>query len=242
MKTFLFRICALLAVVGLTLLPAEPGASDGGQDGWRPEPPRATEVAALEEVSGWLEASAPRIAGRPGVPEGLRRAMRQRTESFDVFHRFHGPESGRPILDRLPYGAAIFSAANAEKVDPLLLAAVVEAESNFRPAARSPVGAIGLTQMMPTTAQVAPEDLVRPQVSLKLGARYLGRLLKRFDGDLELALAAYNAGPGAVQRFSGVPPYRETQRYVDKVLAIYVEHLRQVWRSSDVSDALAAAG
>lgn len=130
-------------------------------------------------------------------------------------------------LHGMPYGELIESAADRHGVDPLLVAAVAEAESNFRVDAVSPKGALGLMQLMPVHVDdgVEPFD---PAANLELGAALLAELTSRFDGDLELALAAYHAGPGAVDRFRGVPPYRSTERYVERVLEIYLEHYSQI--------------
>jgi soluble lytic murein transglycosylase-like protein len=101
-----------------------------------------------------------------------------------------------------------------------LLQGVVAVESGFNPQAVSPTGAMGLMQLMPATARaLGVTDPFNPEANLDGGARYLRQLLDRFQGDLTLALAAYNAGPGAVKRYGGVPPYRETQAYIQKVLA-----------------------
>jgi len=120
----------------------------------------------------------------------------------------------------VPYGAEITAAARKYGLDPALLAGLVRQESNFNAAAVSPAGARGLTQLMPATAAglgvANPSD---PVQALEGGARYLRRQLDAFGGDVTKALAAYNAGPGAVQRYGGVPPYAETQAYVQKVQA-----------------------
>ncbi len=111
------------------------------------------------------------------------------------------------------------------RVDPRLLHAVIAVESGYRPASVSPVGARGLMQLMPATARslgVAPATLFDPATNIDAGARLLRRLNGRYAGDLSLILAAYNAGEGAVDRYSGaIPPYRETVNYVDKVISKY---------------------
>lgn len=117
-----------------------------------------------------------------------------------------------------PFGAEIEAAAAKHGIDPALLRALVRQESGFDPAARSAAGATGLTQLMPGTAASLGVDPTDPVQALEGGARYLRQQLDRFGGDERLALAAYNAGPGAVARFGGVPPYAETQAYVEKVL------------------------
>lgn len=113
----------------------------------------------------------------------------------------------------------IYAAADKYSVDRALFTALVEQESAFNPNATSSAGAQGLTQLMPKTAQMLgvtnPFD---PVQNLDGGAKYLSQMLKQFGGDQRLALAAYNAGPGAVTRNGGVPPFRETQDYVKKIL------------------------
>jgi soluble lytic murein transglycosylase-like protein len=118
-----------------------------------------------------------------------------------------------------PYGAEITASAQTNGLDPALLAGLIKQESGFKPDARSGAGAQGLTQLMPgTAAGLGVTNPLDPAQSLQGGAKYLRQQLDRFGGDEKLALAAYNAGPGAVARFGGVPPYRETQNYVNSVL------------------------
>jgi soluble lytic murein transglycosylase-like protein len=119
-----------------------------------------------------------------------------------------------------PYGAEITAAAQRNGLDPALLAGLIKQESGFNPDAGSSAGAQGLTQLMPgTAAGLGVTDLHDPVPSIEGGAKYLAQQLKTFNGDVARALAAYNAGPGAVQRFGGVPPYAETQNYVRAVQA-----------------------
>ncbi len=119
-----------------------------------------------------------------------------------------------------PYAAEVTAAATKHGVDPALLAGLVKQESNFDPNAGSPAGAQGLTQLMPATAaSLGVTNVHDPVQALDGGAKYLRQQLDRFDGDVARALAAYNAGPGAVERFGGVPPYAETQEYVRRVQA-----------------------
>jgi soluble lytic murein transglycosylase-like protein len=114
------------------------------------------------------------------------------------------------------------AAARRHGLDPELVVAVVSVESGFRPEAVSPKGAQGLMQLMPrTAASLGVEDAFDPAQNLDGGARHLGQLLTLYGGDVARALAAYNAGEGAVQRHGGVPPYRETRAYVKKVLERY---------------------
>ena len=105
------------------------------------------------------------------------------------------------------------------RLDPELVLAAVEAESNFNPQAKSPKKAQGLMQLIPeTAARFGLRDVWDPEQNLRGGMAYLRWLLDRFDGDVPLALAGYNAGEGAVERHGGVPPYRETQAYVERIL------------------------
>jgi Transglycosylase SLT domain len=113
-------------------------------------------------------------------------------------------------------------AAERHGLDPDLVLAVVAVESSFRPEAQSPKGAQGLMQLMPATAaDLGVKNAFDPAENLDGGSRHLGALLTLYGGDLTRALAAYNAGVGAVQRNKGVPPYRETREYVRKVLKQY---------------------
>jgi soluble lytic murein transglycosylase-like protein len=124
-----------------------------------------------------------------------------------------------------PYAAEITAAASKHGVDPALLAGLVEQESDFDPNAGSPAGAQGLTQLMPATAaSLGVTNVHDPVQALDGGAKYLRQQLDRFGGDVARALAAYNAGPGAVERFGGVPPYAETQEYVRRVQANAAEY------------------
>jgi soluble lytic murein transglycosylase-like protein len=124
----------------------------------------------------------------------------------------------------VPYAAEIEAAAQRNGVDPALLKALIRQESNFNANATSPAGARGLTQLMPGTAAALGVDASVPEQAIEGGARYLAQQLKRFGNDPSKALAAYNAGPGAVQRYGGIPPYAETQNYVKKVLAYADEY------------------
>ena len=178
-----------------------------------------------------------RIFTRPtGLELALEQAPRSQAASHDSSLLAARGERSRPAADRyiesLPFGREIRGAATRYGVDSLLLASVVEAESGFRPDAVSNKGALGLMQLMPLhfvagDPALQPIDPLDPAVNLNLGARYLRDLRKRYDGDLELALAAYHAGPGTIDRFGGLPPYRETHAYVGRVLRLYSEHQRE---------------
>jgi soluble lytic murein transglycosylase-like protein len=118
------------------------------------------------------------------------------------------------------YGPLIEQAAARNGIDPAVLYGLIEQESGFDPNATSGAGAVGLTQLMPSTAaSLGVTEPFNPEQSIEGGARYLGEMLRQFGGNTVDALAAYNAGPGAVQQYGGVPPYAETQQYVSDVLA-----------------------
>lgn len=139
-------------------------------------------------------------------------------------------EARRRFLHRMPYGTAIALAAERHHVDGLLLAAIVEVESDFSARAVSPQGALGLMQVIPDVAQDygVTGDLLDPYVNVDVGSRYVGGLLKDYKGNLEMALAAYNAGPGVVDRYKGIPPYAETRSFVRDVLAQYAAYNRKM--------------
>ena len=122
------------------------------------------------------------------------------------------------LADGVPYADLFRAAGAAHGIQPSVLAAVAKTESAFDPTAVSHAGAQGLMQFMPGTAAEMGVDPYDPASAIDGAARYLSQNLRRF-GSLELALAAYNAGPGAVQQHGGIPPYAETQAYVPKVLA-----------------------
>lgn len=116
------------------------------------------------------------------------------------------------------FSLLIEAAAHKYAVDPALVRAVIHAESGFNPQARSHKGAIGLMQLMPATArQLGVADARQPSDNIQAGVQYLAGLLERFNGDVTLAAAAYNAGPEAVTKYAGVPPYAETQVYVQRI-------------------------
>jgi soluble lytic murein transglycosylase-like protein len=123
----------------------------------------------------------------------------------------------RNIDDRRPFAAVVLRAAERYRVDADLLHALIEVESGYRSDARSPRGAMGLMQLMPVTVEAyGVTDPYDPQENIDAGAQHLRRLLDVFD--MAGALAAYNAGQGAVRRFGGIPPYPETRRYVRRIL------------------------
>ncbi len=124
------------------------------------------------------------------------------------------------VIDK--YDSIIQSSAEKENVDPVLIKAIIAAESNGNPKAVSKAKAKGLMQLIDGTAKsMGVKNVFNPADNINGGTKYFGSLMDKYGGNIELALAAYNAGPGAVDKFSGIPPYKETKNYVNRVLNYY---------------------
>jgi soluble lytic murein transglycosylase-like protein len=135
---------------------------------------------------------------------------------------FTGLDRPAMSLDRDGTEKLVREAAERHNVDPALVRAVIETESNWNPMAKSRKGAMGLMQLIPSTAiRFGVNDAFSPKQNVDAGVHYLKMLLERYSGNLDLALAAYNAGEGAVDRAHGVPAYRETRNYVQRVQDAY---------------------
>jgi len=148
---------------------------------------------------------------------------------FELLHRTPSQTPAR--RDPVPrYDAVVAAAAREHKLDQALLHAVIAVESGYDPQVVSQAGAAGLMQLMPATARrYGVTDPLDPLQNVHGGARYLRDLMQRFDGDLSLVLAAYNAGEGAVARHGNrIPPYGETRRYVSRVLDLYQRNRRVI--------------
>jgi soluble lytic murein transglycosylase-like protein len=131
------------------------------------------------------------------------------------------------------FQGSISKAANRYSVDSALIRAVIHAESAFKPDAKSPVGALGLMQLMPDTArEMGVVDPLSPGQNIRGGVRYLAALMQSNGGNISLATAAYNAGPGAVARHQGIPPYAETRTYVKRVKILHGRYRKALAKSS----------
>lgn len=155
-----------------------------------------------------------RIVDDELVPEGERQAPPE-VDTVEIVFR-----EGDTVPEA-PYGELIFETARRFELSPALVTAVIRAESAFDKLAVSPKGAKGLMQLMPATAErfgVSESQLFEPASNVEAGVRYLSWLSERFAGEVPRVLAAYNAGEANVDRYNGVPPFRETQNYVTKVM------------------------
>ncbi len=161
----------------------------------------------------WATQSALPVASRPKATPSV--AMVNRTDLIDSTGATQSTQSSDADLIQ----AGIHKAAARYDLPPALIQAVIRAESNFEVRAVSPAGAMGLMQLMPATASaLGVEDAFDIEQNIDGGARYLRRMLRQFNGDLKLALSAYNAGPGTVAKYNGHVPFSETQAYVARVL------------------------
>ncbi len=158
----------------------------------------------------------------PPKPVKLMIAQPRTTIYLPAESSFTGQSRPSMSIDRDGAEKLVKEAAERHRVDPALVRAVIQTESNWNPKAYSHKGAGGLMQLIPTTAQrYGADDVFNPQQNVDAGVRHLKRLLERYNGNLDLALAAYNAGEGAVDRAHGIPAFRETRNYVQRVQEAY---------------------
>jgi len=215
-------LCALLAALAVSAAPA------------RAELVLLTtgEVIKVDAFVAGAEAAKLTLPGGGVLTMPLLRVDRVIEDEIEFLVPAPEPEGAAPVLalsftDGAPipdgdYGGLAWWAAKKHALNPRLVAAVARAESNWNPRARSRKGACGLMQIMPATGRrfgLSRSELYDAKKNLEAGSRYLAWLVDRFDGDLELVLAAYNAGEGAVDRYGGVPPYRETREYIKRIYA-----------------------
>lgn len=221
-----------LSIPAMPSHPASPGRT--------PVPAGAGSAPARSQLAGILNGSSmSRLdrwsSRREGAisPADLSAALGARPRRLGLFGSETAVDGRRELLRRMPFGAILAAAGERNRVDSLLLAAVVETESRFAPHAVSPCGAVGLMQLLPSTGQdYGVKDLRDPYANVDAGSRYLRVLLHRFQGRPDLAIAAYNTGPEVVARYGCVPPYRETQDFVKRVLARYGQHQHALARVS----------
>jgi hypothetical protein len=216
--------------------PAGPTGSRRPMDG--PSDPRGGEAPnadPAQDASGGAEPAGSVESGWSAITQFLQGEFasleRQLSNALQSLFQSAPPPSATPAppvqhagASQAPsqYSGLIQRAAEQNELDPALLTAVMRQESGFQADARSPAGAMGLMQLMPDTAKsLGVADPFDPEQSIDGGARLLRSLIDRFGGRLDLALAAYNAGPAAVERYGGVPPFAETQAYVHDIMADY---------------------
>jgi len=183
-----------------------------------------------QQVAGGVQAVAEGVEAAAGSPlTAVAEAPKQLSIVTDqVREEFFNKE--------VPFGSMIYREARKNNIRPELVAAVVQAESKFKPTARSGAGAIGLMQLVPKTGRwMGARDLTNPAQNIAAGAKYLKYLHERFDGNETKVIAAYNAGEGNVQRFNGVPPFRETKQYVSKVRNFEQDFKNRVESRQDAS-------
>ncbi len=194
---------------------------------------RVAQIQALIEATGRVAAggitggtAAPSIAQTPGTDFASALQAASGAGTAGVGEQPTIPAAGADS-EGSQYDSLIEQAAARNGVDPAVLHGLIQQESAFDPNSTSSAGAAGLTQLMPGTASsLGVANPLNPAESIEGGARYLSQMMSKFGGNTTDALAAYNAGPGAVQKYGGVPPYAETQSYVSKVLG-YAEAFRQ---------------
>lgn len=207
------RVMLIAASAGLIAMPAEQARAD-----------------VLELGAGGARWVAGPLAGQPAVADPLAAPAAPETDEGAEAPAFPAIAIADPARHAaaIPprYAAKIDELAARFDLSPALMEALVWQESRWNESARSPVGAQGLAQLMPGTARYLGVDARDPFANLEGGARYLREQLDRFGGDLEKALAAYNAGPGRVERAGGIPNIRETRHYVAAIMGRLANHSR----------------
>jgi soluble lytic murein transglycosylase-like protein len=195
---------------------AQPDAAPPTAPAETPTPPAETPKASPTETLEALKAPPQQVPPDAPAPQTSPKKPSRRRPTLDFDESLGKPKA--------PFAEQIYEIAVRHAINPHLVAALIHVESAFKPKAVSRKGACGLMQLLPDTARrfgiKKRKDIFDPKKNLEAGIRYLKWLNKRFNGDVQRVLAAYNAGEGAVERFGGIPPYRETQQYVRKIFGI----------------------
>lgn len=176
------------------------------------------------------------------IDAGIIAIARYMAESYRqaVFDEFNSSANKWREVEKVPYADFINRYGKVYQLNPQVTAAVIQAESSFQPRAVSRAGAYGLMQVIPDTwrqvnkrvnickgrhaGECTTECYFNPELNIGIGTAYLSEMVQRFKGNMILALAAYNAGPGAVERYGGVPPYQETQEYVERIVGYWYQN------------------
>jgi soluble lytic murein transglycosylase-like protein len=150
------------------------------------------------------------------------------SEAVEVVLETSSAPHDSPVREPIPFHGIIVQVSGRYEVDPHLIRAIIVAESGYNPRAKSKKGAGGLMQLMPSTARdLGVRDIYDPEENIDGGVRYFRSLLDRFDGNVQLALAAYNAGSRHVRNYEGIPPFKATQHYIKKVLKFHEKFKRE---------------
>jgi len=201
--------------------PSAGGIFEGGSQTLPPQPQTSDTMTALQSQFDSLMKELNKELG--ALEKRFSAAIKQLAKNCQPAGGVSGAAPSKPQApNRQRYEAVVSQAAQRNEIDPALINSVIHQESGFDPHARSSAGAMGLMQLMPETAKaLGVRDPFDPAQNVEGGTRLLRQLLDRYSGKLDLALAAYNAGLNAVDKYGGVPPYEETQNYVRSILTSY---------------------